>query len=161
MTGRPQKDEPSERWRRARHEARVVAWAIDALALMLLAPVFVAIGGLVVLLQSDWLADDPSQTAWNWGYAVTGLWLFVPLVYFGVGAWAGGTLGARMLRLCVLDAEGERPSLARATWRAALMYPSIGFAGVGVVPILRYRTGKVTHDFLSQTGVYERAEGGG
>lgn len=134
----------------------MVAWAVDALALLLIAPVFVAAGGLVVLLQSDWLAEDPSQTVWNWGYAVSALWVLAPLVYFAVGTWAGGTFGARTLGLRVLDAEGRPPGLGLATWRAALMYPSIGFAGVGVVPILRYRTGKLAHDFLSQTGVYER-----
>ena len=90
----------------ARREARFVAWAIDALVVVLTLPVFLGLGGLTVLLQTDWLAIDPNGMQWVWGYVVALLWLSVPLWYFGLASARGGTVGARVMGLRVVDPGG-------------------------------------------------------
>ena len=107
--------------RTARLEARVVAFVVDGLVLASLLPVFAAFAGLTVLLQSDWLADDPSGREWLWGYVVAGLWLLAPVVYFTAGAVRGDTVGARLLGLTVRESGGARPSAGRALARSLLL----------------------------------------
>ena len=95
--------EPGPALRPARREARVAAFAVDMLVLAALAPGFAALGGLTVLLQTGWLDVDPTGREWAWGYAVSGLWLVTPWLYFTLGTSRGGTVGARLLGLSVRD----------------------------------------------------------
>lgn len=149
--------------RPARREARVTAFAVDALALAAALPVFVALGGLTVLLQTGWLAADPSGTEWRWGYVVTGLWFAAPLAYFSAGSGSRQTVGARLLGLRVLDgraAEGRPRPLGpgRAALRAALLYPSALLLGVGFLAALCDRRGRTLADRLTESGVFEVEE---
>ncbi len=138
----------------ARREARFVAWAIDVVVVVLTLPVFLGLGGLTVLLQTDWLALDPSGMQWVWGYVVALLWLSVPPWYFGLASARGGTVGARVLRLRVVDAGGRPMTTRQALWRALLMYPSLALLGAG--GLMSLRSGSLTaHDQWSGTLVVE------
>ena len=145
----------------ARREARLVALALDALLLALALALFVALGALTVLLQTDWLAVDPTTPEWTWGGAVMSIWLALPLIYFTAGAHGGGitnggTLSARVMGLTVRAATGQPPSLRRALVRSAAMYFSLGVLGIGVLVSLFDRQGRTLHDALSGTCVLER-----
>ncbi len=135
----------------ARREARVVAFAVDALLLLALLPIFLVLGGLTVLLQTNWLELDPTRTQWIWGYVVTLLWLVVPLSYFALAPLRGGTVGARLLSLRLARTNGEPLDLPRTLLRASLMYPSCGLLALGVLPSLRDRAGRTLHDRYSGT----------
>ncbi len=139
----------------ARREARLVALAVDGLVLILVLPLFVALGGLTVLLQTNWLDVDPSGTEWAWGYAVAALWLATPLVYFSIGAVGSGTAGARLLGLRVVDGGGRTVGLRRAVGRSALMYPSALLFGLGLLASMIDPLGRTLHDQLAGTMVVE------
>ena len=139
----------------ARREARLVALALDGLVLILVLPPFVALGGLTVLLQTNWLEVDPSRTEWAWGYAVAALWLATPLVYFSVGAVGSGTAGARLLGLRVVDGGGRTVGLRRSVGRSALMYPSVLLFGLGLLASMIDPLGRTLHDRVAGTLVVE------
>ena len=140
----------------ARREARVVAAAIDAAVLALTALPFVALAGLVVLLQTDWLAVDPSGSEWALGYVLAALWLLVPPAYFAAGA-RYGTPGARRMALRVVDETGGAPAWPRAGARGLLVYPSLLGLGVGVwLPLLNGR-GRGFADLVTRTRTIEVA----
>ena len=140
----------------ARREARVVAAAIDAAVLVLTALPFVLLAGLAVLLQTNWLAVDPSGSEWALGYVLAALWLLVPPAYFAAGA-RHGTLGARRMVLRVVDENGGVPAWSRAGARGLLVYPSLLGLGVGVwLPLLNGR-GLGFADLVTRTWIVEAA----
>ncbi len=141
----------------ARREARLVAFSVDLVVLAGLAVIFLAAGGLTVLLQTDWLAVDPNRREWAWGYAIASWWVLVPLIYFSVGARTRGTVGARLMGLRVRDLYGRPVTRRRAVARALLMYPAALFAGAGVVSSLLNRQGRPLHDRWSGTMLMETA----
>jgi uncharacterized RDD family membrane protein YckC len=145
------------RLRPARREARLVAFAIDALLLLALGPLFLAVGGLTVLVQTNWLEVDPTHGEWIAAYAVVLLWLVVPLLYFALAPLRGGTVGARRLSLTLSRTTGEPLTLAATFQRAALMYPSLGLLALGALPSLRDRSGRTLHDRFSHTLLLEPA----
>ena len=143
-------------WRPARREARLVALCVDALVLAAAVPLFLALGGLTVLLQTQWLEVDPSGTEWIWGGLVSALWLPAGVAYFALGTARAGTLGARLLGLVVRDREGRAVTARRAAARAALMPPLALAAGAGPLWALADRQGRMLHDVVSATVVLER-----
>ena len=146
----------SKAWIPARREARFVAFAVDALFLSVLLLLFLALGGLAVLLQSAWLAVDPPLRAWIIGLGVAGLWLIAPPLYAAVGARRGGTLGARLLRLSITNEEGGAISKDRAVARALLLYPSTWALGLGQAAAFADPLGRGLHDRLAGTIVVEQ-----
>ena len=145
-----------ESLRTARLEARALAFVVDGLVLASLLPVFAAFAGLTVLLQSDWLADDPSGGEWLWGYVVGGLWLLAPVVYFTAGAVRGDTVGARLLGLTVREPGGARPSTGRALARSLLLLLGALALGLGFLAAVADRRGRTLADRLTGTRVWER-----
>ena len=148
--------------RPARLEARVVAFVVDGLVLASLLPVFLAFGGLTVLLQTDGLADDPSGREWLWGYLVGGLWLLTPLLYFTAGAMREDTVGARLLGLTVRRSGGDmasapRPSGVRALARTVLLLLSAVALGLAFVGAVWDGRGRTLGDRATGTGVWEQA----
>lgn len=141
----------------ARREARLLAFSVDALILSLAAIPFAAAGGLAVLLQSDWLAVDPSGAEWAAGYGIAGLWLLAPLVYHSIGTMRGGTVGARLLGLTVRRTDGGTIRRPQALLRAALLYPSLGLAGLGLLAAMIDRQGRSLPDRLAGTCTHETA----
>ncbi|MCZ6707472.1 MAG: RDD family protein, partial [Chloroflexi bacterium] len=66
----------------------------------------------------------------------------------------GGTVGARMMGLRVVDAGGRPMTTRQALWRALLMYPSLTLLGAGGLMSLR-SSGLTAHDQWSGTFVVE------
>ena len=124
--------EPGPALRPARREARVAAFAVDMLVLAALAPGFVALGGLTVLLQTGWLDVDPTGREWAWGYAVSGLWLLTPWLYFTLGTSRGGTVGARLLGLSVRDRRSTGAGAPTSGGAGSAALPVDAAAGAGV-----------------------------
>ncbi len=141
----------------ARREARLVALCVDGMVLVVALAAFVVLGALTVLLQTNWLEVDPSRTEWAWGYAVSALWIVVPLIYFSAGGVGSGTVGARLLGLRVVRSDGERAGAGRAVARAALLYPSVLLLGGGLLWSVVDGRGRTLHDRLSGTMVVETA----
>ena len=141
----------------ARREARLVAFAVDGLLLALGLGLFLALGGLTVLLQTNWLEVDPSGGEWRWGYVVAGLGLGLglPPLYFGLGALWGGTAGARLLGLTVQRRDGASVGAGRALARAALLCVTLLPLGVGALASLVDREGRPLHDRWAGTVVVE------
>lgn len=149
----------SQVWMPARREARFVAFAVDALFLTALLLLFLALGGLAVLLQSAWLAVDPPLHAWIIGFGVAGLWLIAPPLYAAAGALRGGTLGARLLRLSIMNEEGGVINKDRAVVRALLLYPSTWALCLGQAAAFADPLGRGLHDRLARTIVVEQVAG--
>jgi uncharacterized RDD family membrane protein YckC len=146
----------------ARREARVVATAIDLTLLAIVAAVFAALGGLTVLLQTDWLAVDPSRTELVWGGVVAGLWLAVPPLYFTVGSWRGGTAGSRRVGIETRRYGGTAPlggdlALGRAASRAVLLCASFPLLGIGLLVGVFHPEGRALHDLATRTAMVERS----
>jgi len=141
--------------RPARLEARIVAGGVDALILFALLPPFVALAGLTVLAQTDWLAQDPSGTEWMWGYLVGGLWLLTPPLYFTLGAMRGDTTGARLLGLTIRGDGRSRPALGSALLRALLTMLGFLLLGIGFMGSAFDSRRRTLGDRLSGTEVLE------
>ena len=151
----------------ARREARTLAFVIDGFVLALLGLPFLAGGGLAVLLQSDWLDQDPSGSVWATGYGIVSGWLLLPLLYASHGAAHGGTVGARLLGLQVAGAGARSgglgvagavprpPAPGRALLRAGLTYPSVAVLGIGQWSSVWDRQGRTLPDRLAGTQIYE------
>lgn len=137
----------------------MVAFAVDALLVVLTLPLFLAFGGLTVLLQTNWLEVDPSGREWAWGYVVAGLWLALPLVYFTFGSTRWRTLGARLTGLTVVRRDGARVGVRRAAMRSLLMYPSLLLLGLGFLAGGVDREGRPLHDRAAGTIVVEERSG--
>jgi len=90
----------------------------------------------------------------TWWYQ---LWLLLVMwAYYALSWWRGGqTVGARAWKLEVRDLQGQYPSLARATLRAALAPLSIGLGGAGLLWCLLDAQGQSAHDRLSATQLLE------
>ena len=145
----------------ARREARVVATAIDLSILGVVGAMFAALGGLAVLLQTDWLAVDPSRAELVWGGVVAGLWLAIPPLYFAVGSWRWGTIGSRYTGLEMRRYEGNGRngagvSPARATLRAMLFCASFPVLGLGLLVGVFHPQGRALHDLATRTAMVER-----
>ena len=145
----------------ARREARVVATAIDLMILGVAGGLFAGLGGLTVLLQTDWLAVDPSRAELVWGGVVAGLWLGLPPLYFTVGAWRWGTAGSRRLGLEVRQYEGAGQTgselgLGRAALRAMLLCASFPGLGLGFLVGVFHPEGRALHDWATHTAMVER-----
>ena len=143
-------------WRPARLEARAVALGLDAVIVAAMSAPFLALGGLVVLLQTDWLADDPSSSAWRWGYLTAGLWLPALVAYLGVGGTRGATLGQRALGLRVRDRGGRAPGRGRALARALVQLLASAALGLGLLAVLVDGERRSLADRATGTRVWER-----
>ena len=138
----------------------MVATAIDLTILGIVGAMFAALGGLTVLLQTDWLAVDPSQAELVWGGVVTGLWLAIPPLYFGVGSWRWGTVGSRQLGLELrrygkIGGVGAAASPARTALRAVLFCASFPVLGLGLLVGVFHPEGRALHDLATQTAMVE------
>ncbi len=154
------RDDVSLRYVAARREARLVAFAIDGLTLAALAVPFLAVAGLAVLLQSDWLAVDPSGGEWAVGYGIALSWLVAPLIYVTLGTVSGGTVGARWLGLAIRRADGGALGVRRAALRGAFLYASTLLLGGGLLASLFDAQGRPLHDRLAGAQVFETREPG-
>ena len=143
-------------WRPARLEARAIALALDAVIVAAMSAPFLALGALVVLLQTDWLADDPSRNAWRWGYLTAGLWLPALVAYFGVGGIRGATPGQRALGLQVRDRGGRAPGAGRALGRVLVQLLAVAALGLGLLAVLFDRERRSLADRATRTRVWER-----
>jgi uncharacterized RDD family membrane protein YckC len=127
---------------------RGIALAIDALIAQLVFLVAAATVGLIASLVGD--ADGTAL-----GIAAGAGWAIVVCIYF-VSFWsgAGQTPGMRLMRLRVLDAAGNPPSVLRSLVRLAGLGLAIAIAFLGFVPALVDDRRRALQDFLAGTCVY-------
>ncbi len=151
--GRGSTARPGAAWRPARLEARAVALALDVVVAAAIGALFLALGAMVVLLQTDWLGDDPGRAQWLWGYLVAALWL---LACFGIGARRRGTPGQRALGLRVRDRAGRAPGGGRATARAIVQILAAAPLGLGLLAPLIDGQRRSLADRVTGTRVWER-----
>ena len=136
---------------------RAAAWAIDG---ALVAAVAVAVPALLLASSGSIPAGDAGRLAFG-----TQLRLLLPaegfvgvvaFVYATVAhALAGATLGKRIARIRVVDAEGRPPGIACSATRSAWAVASIALAGAGLIPALVSPSGRALHDLLAGTRVVE------
>jgi uncharacterized RDD family membrane protein YckC len=85
------------------------------------------------------------------GLAMIGILGF--LYFFLFTALRGQTFGKHLMRLKVIDAFGERPSMARALVRTLAYIPSLALLGLGFLWIGFDREKRGLHDWLADTYV--------
>ena len=128
----------------ASFESRVAAGALDVLVLLILSSLLVIAGSLVVLISSNFEKVDPSATAINIFWGCAGAIAPAILLYFFIGlAWKGQTVGAAVMQIMVIRADG-RPlgvigSMARVI--GLLIYTLIIGVGIVAAYVLRSSTG--------------------
>lgn len=136
---------------------RAAAWAIDG---ALVAAVAVLVPALLFASSGSIPAGDAGRLALG-----SQLRLLLPAEGFvGVVAFvyatvahtlAGATLGKRVARIRVVDAEGRPPGIACSASRSAWAVASIALAGAGLIPALVSPSGRALHDLLAGTRVVE------
>lgn len=140
---------------------RTCAAAVDVLVL---ASVFAILGTLVALVLGQPLPrvgqlgpDYVVDMAVNGGLAAeTGLVLFGVLTFlyfFLFTALRGQTFGKHLLKLRVIDAYGERPSIARALVRTLAYLPSAALLALGFLWVGVDREKRGLHDWIADTYV--------
>jgi uncharacterized RDD family membrane protein YckC len=134
-----------------------VALALDGLIVAAMGALFLALAAAVVLLQTDWLADDPSRGEWLSGYLVAALWLPAQMAYFGIGASRRGTLGQRALGLRVCDRRGHAPGGGRAMARVIAQLLAVAPLGLGLLAPLVDGQRRSLADRATATRVWEPA----
>ena len=99
---------PAVRIQYASFESRLAAVILDVLVLFIIAALLVTAGSLVVLISSDFEKVDPSATSINIFWATVGAILPAYLVYFFVSfAWKGQTIGAAVMQIMIIRADGR------------------------------------------------------
>lgn len=79
------------------------------------------------------------------------------LYFFLFTALRGQTFGKHLLRVTVIDAYGERPTMARALVRTLALVPSLGLLALGVLWIGFDREKRGLHDWIADTYVVKAA----
>jgi uncharacterized RDD family membrane protein YckC len=136
---------------------RAAAWAIDG---ALVAAVAVAVPALLLASSGSIPAGEPARVVLGNQLRLIlpaeGFVGIVAFVYATVAhALAGATLGKRIARIRVVDAEGRPPGIACSASRSAWAVASIGLAGAGLIPALVSPSGRALHDLLAGTRVVE------
>ncbi len=138
-------------WLPARREARLLAAAIDLLVVALLGALCALLALAAMLIQVDPFAADPTLGQWLVGYAVAALGLPAAALYIALATLRGGTLGARLLGLRVVEAAP-----ARVLLRALLWWPG-GIAAIALWWPWLDPQGRALVDRVSGTRLLERA----
>jgi uncharacterized RDD family membrane protein YckC len=140
---------------------RLAAGVVDALVLVSVFGILATIAALVMghplprlgQIGPDYVVD----MAVNGGVlAEVGLALLASLgfVYFFLfTALRGQTFGKHLMKLRVIDAWGERPSLGRALVRTGAYLPSLALLALGLVWIGFDREKRGLHDWIADTYV--------
>jgi uncharacterized RDD family membrane protein YckC len=149
------------RFRVAGFWRRSVAGAIDALVVL---PLGVAAAALTAAAGGEPL-PRVSELGLGWamnlllsggaaGPAALAVGTFVAALYFFIFTWLRGqTPGKRLLGVKVIDAWGERPSVARAALRTAGYAASAILCSIGFLWIGFDREKRGLHDWLAGTYV--------
>jgi uncharacterized RDD family membrane protein YckC len=110
--------------RRARLEARLVAFVVDSVVLLTFILVFLAVAGLQLLLTSDFGEEDPPDSSF---YAILGIVMAViPLwLAFNVALcrWRGQTVGKYVADIRVIRQDGQPLGLWASLARFLLLHP--------------------------------------
>ena len=123
---------------------RLAAMAYD----FLLASAVLFLAGLPVAVIADGNLAGMGRLVYQ-GYL-----FFVLGLYFNYCWHRGGqTLGMKTWKLRVVRFDGAQVSRRRAALRYLLAWPSIGFAGAGIVWTLFDRDGQYLHDRLAGTRI--------
>jgi uncharacterized RDD family membrane protein YckC len=127
---------------------RGIGLAVDAAIANLIVLVIAALVGLVGSLFRD------LRPEWLVALLAAAGWLLVIVSYFAL-FWsvAGQTPGMRLMRLRVIDGNGEPPHLARALVRVVGLALAIIPFGAGFLPVLFDSRRRGIHDLLARTTV--------
>src|SRR3990170_3782942 len=110
--------------RRARLEARLVAFLVDSVVLLTFVLVFMALAGLLLLLTSDFAEEDPPDSSF---YAILGIVMAViPLwLAFNVALcrWRGQTVGQYVADIRVMHEDGRPLGVSTCLARFLLLHP--------------------------------------
>jgi uncharacterized RDD family membrane protein YckC len=156
VTGQPApQDQTVDALPYASFSLRVVAFVLDAMVASSVLALFVAIGGLQILIRSSG-GDDPTDSEAYTGLAIAlSSFLFLPWYFIATWWWRGQTLGMMAVHIAVTDQEGHLPSFRQAFLRA-LVYPlSFVPLATGFATILFDRQSRALHDMLAGTVVLE------
>jgi uncharacterized RDD family membrane protein YckC len=112
--------------RRARLEARLVAFVVDSVVLLSFTLLFLAVAGLQLLIASDFGEDDPPDASF---YAILAIVMAViPLwLAFNVALchWRGQTVGKYVADIKVVREDGRPLNLGTSLARFLLLHPLI------------------------------------
>jgi len=134
---------------------RTIAFILDGMVSASVFALFVAIGGLQILIRSNG-GDDPTDNETYTGIAIAfSSLLFLPWYFIAAWWWKGQTLGMMAVHIAVTDREGQLPSFRQAFLRT-IVYPLSFFPlATGFATVLFDRESRALHDMLAGTVVLE------
>jgi len=137
-------------------QLRVVAFILDCIVLASFFMLFVAIGGLQVLLRSDFGGVDPPESAFYiWMGFILAFIPFAFLYFTLLWIWKGQSVGMMAVHIKVARRDGRPLSPGRALARTLAWPLSLLPLGLGLVTIFLDGENRALHDYLAGTTVLE------
>jgi len=110
--------------RRARLEARLLAFVVDSVVLLSFSLLFLAVAGLQLLIASDFGDNDPPDSSF---YAILAIALAVIPLWLAFNVvlchWRGQTVGKYVADIKVVGEDGRPLGLGRCVLRLLLLHP--------------------------------------
>ncbi len=134
---------------------RTIAFILDGMVSASVFALFVAIGGITILIRSNG-GDDPTDSETYTGIAIAlSSLLFLPWYFIATWWWKGQSLGMMAIHIAVTDRNGNHLSFGQAFLRT-LVYP-LSFLPLcaGFATIWFDRESRALHDMLADTVVVE------
>jgi len=121
-------------------QLRIVSLILDIAVLISCLMAFIAIGGLQMLIRSDFGDVDPPESASViFAEIVLGFFgIFLPLYFFLLWRWKGQTIGQMAVHIKVTDVEGSSPRWGSLLLRGGgINLISLGNIGFMLVPLVQ------------------------
>lgn len=138
-------------------ELRIVSFILDVIVLVSFLLAFMAIGGLQILIRSDFgNTDAPDSAYFIFAEVFLGFFgLFLPLYFLLLWRWRGQTIGQMAVHIKVVAVEGVAPRLGPLLLRVGgLNLIGLGNIGFMLTPLVQTATsGEVpsfSTDFASE-----------
>lgn len=150
------REQPPDDLYYAGFSVRLIAFILDAMAMISIFALFVTAAGIQMLLRSNWGDTDPSDNAvWTGIFIAGSFFLLLPWYFTAMWWWKGQTLGMMAVRIAVSDRLGHLPTFWQAFVRT-LVYP-LSFLPLlaGIITIFFDREYRALHDMIARTVVIE------
>lgn len=136
---------------------RVVAAFLDLIVVASIFMLFVAVAGLLMLLQTDWGAESnvANEDVLPSVIIVLSFFLFLPWYFTALWWWKGQSVGMMAVHIAVTGREGEHLTFWQSLLRTVTWPLSLLPLGLGLVTMFFDDESRALHDMLAGTAVVE------
>lgn len=136
---------------------RIVAGVLDLIVSASLLMLFVAAGGLILLLRTDWGAESnvSNQDVLPSVIVFLSFFLFLPWYFMAMWWWRGQSVGMMAVHIAVTTRDGGHLSMGRAFLRTIAFPLSLLPLGLGFAPMFFDDESRALHDMIAGTTVVE------